>query len=191
MYCKKCGSEIPSGQSKCPDCGSTNRSAGCIVVLILGIVAAVLLLFSCLGIGAFLIIPNINAPTKPSAEPTQAIEATLPTEATLPGIPDETERPLNMANPYIALCPDRAAYFMPAIQTRNLGSKDVSDLTKDGLVLARNEIVARHGYIFGDAELSEYFTSKSWYKPTTPADKFSNDVLSDRERANMDFIRIY
>jgi len=190
MYCKKCGAEIPAGQSKCPACGSTNRSTGCVVALILGIVAAVLLLFSCLGIGAFLIIPNLTHPKAP-AKPTQGIEASLPTDTTLPGIPEETERPLNMANPYIALCPDRAAYFMPATQTRNLGSKDVADLTKDGLVLSRNEIFARHGFIFTDAALSEYFTSKSWYKPTTPADKFSNDVMSDIERANVDFIRIY
>jgi hypothetical protein len=35
----------------------------------------------------------------------------------------------------------------------------------DSLRLRRNEIYARHGYIFKDAALRNYFMSQPWYSP--------------------------
>lgn len=39
------------------------------------------------------------------------------------------------------------------------------NLSKQTLRLMRNEIYARHGYIFKDIELQNYFSKQSWYKP--------------------------
>ena len=44
----------------------------------------------------------------------------------------------------------------------------VSNKTK--LRLMRNEVYARHGYIFKDTELQKYFLSQLWYKPDNTFD---------------------
>jgi hypothetical protein len=55
----------------------------------------------------------------------------------------------------------------------------------------RNEIYARHGYVFNSADLKKYFGSQSWYKPinNNAAVKLSNiealnvDILKSNETA--------
>ncbi len=66
---------------------------------------------------------------------------------------------------------------------------DVIDLSKKKLRLARNEIFARRGYIFEDKELKEYFEGKSWYKPKIKSSEFSESMLNDYERSNLDLIK--
>jgi len=48
--------------------------------------------------------------------------------------------------------------------------------------LIRNEIFARHGYIFTSEDLKKYFASQDWYKP-----QFTdvNDQLTDLEKLNV------
>jgi len=55
--------------------------------------------------------------------------------------------------------------------------------------LARNEIYARHGKIFKDEALQEYFNSKSWYTPEY--EDVPNSMLNDWELANIDTIVNY
>lgn len=54
------------------------------------------------------------------------------------------------------------------------------------LYLARNEIYARHGYIFDNLDLQEFFGGKTWYNPATK--NVSDSVLNDYERANVQLI---
>lgn len=54
------------------------------------------------------------------------------------------------------------------------------------LRLLRNEIFARHGYIFDSKDLSTYFNSFTWYKPNPG---FSESNLSQSERENISLIR--
>ena len=54
------------------------------------------------------------------------------------------------------------------------------------LAVMRNEILARHGYIFPTEEWSTYFAEKSWYKPTQ---KEVTNQLSKIEKANIQLIR--
>nr|WP_274390142.1 YARHG domain-containing protein [Azospirillum doebereinerae] len=60
-------------------------------------------------------------------------------------------------------------------------------LTKERLRLARNEIFARHGYIFSSTDLRASFAARPWYRPTT------NDIsglrLSAIEQANVALIK--
>ena len=61
---------------------------------------------------------------------------------------------------------------------------------REELRLARNEIFARHGMIFGVDDLKEYFSSKSWYNPTIPGDEFYDRVeMSMIEEANIVLIQ--
>ena len=50
----------------------------------------------------------------------------------------------------------------------------------------RNEIYARHGYIFDSKDLHNHFMKKSWYCPVTKDVK-----LSAIEKYNVDFIQQY
>ena len=61
-------------------------------------------------------------------------------------------------------------------------------MDSDTLALGRNEIYARHGYIFQDPMFVNYFNSKSWYKPQYTGDQFDDSVFNDYERANIQFI---
>ena len=54
------------------------------------------------------------------------------------------------------------------------------------LYLARNEIYARHGYIFDNPDLQEYFGDMEWYNPTTK--DVSDSALNEYEKANIELI---
>ena len=82
-------------------------------------------------------------------------------------------------------------YIIPDSSTRYLSDSDVRGLDDHTLMLARNEIYARHGRKFNDAEIRAYFESKSWYYPTIDPADFTEDMLSDVEKANIAFIKSY
>ena len=77
-------------------------------------------------------------------------------------------------------------YILPNSDTVRLTKSDLQGLSKEELRLARNEIFARHGMIFGVADLDAYFGAKSWYKPTVAYDDFYNVVeMNMIEEANL------
>ncbi len=80
-------------------------------------------------------------------------------------------------------------YILVGSDTRYIHSVEVRYLSDEELRLARNEIFARNGRMFDDPELSAYFSSKSWYHGTIPPDDFSDDSLSEVEKANIDTIQ--
>ncbi len=57
--------------------------------------------------------------------------------------------------------------------------------------LARNELYARHGRRFDDADLQNYFNSKSWYHGVIAPEDFSENVFYDYEIKNRDLIVQY
>jgi hypothetical protein len=56
---------------------------------------------------------------------------------------------------------------------------------KSTLSLMRNEILARHGYVFEDEDLKEYFSKQPWYKPAQSNDGIE---LSFIEKLNLKLI---
>ena len=84
-----------------------------------------------------------------------------------------------------------AEYILPDSDSRYLTDTDVQRLSAHDLMLARNEIYARHGRKFKDAELQDYFNSKSWYKGTVNSDDFSTNVFNEYEKKNLDLIQKY
>ena len=85
---------------------------------------------------------------------------------------------------------NRNEYIIPDSDSRHLEKKDLKYMTKEQLSNARNEIFARHGYVFKDAAYKSYFESKSWY---TPDPKYIDDIkkLSECEKYNCMFIESY
>lgn len=84
---------------------------------------------------------------------------------------------------------DMQEYIFPDSDSRYLSEEEVKDIETDKLRIARNEIFARHGYIFNDEELNQYFNGTSWYNGTVPAEQFNMDaVLNDFEKKNIELI---
>ncbi|WP_345240392.1 YARHG domain-containing protein [Pontibacillus salipaludis] len=79
----------------------------------------------------------------------------------------------------------RSLYLLPNSATQKLSAADIQGWSSYELRLARNEIFARHGYIFQSADLRSYFSSLSWYVP----DPNYDGTLSDIEEYNVDFIQ--
>jgi serine/threonine protein kinase len=76
----------------------------------------------------------------------------------------------------------------PEASTRYLTEADLINLSKQQLQIMRNEVFARHGYIFKTPSMSDYFNQQSWYQPT------HNDVsslLTEIEETNLDLIKEY
>lgn len=61
----------------------------------------------------------------------------------------------------------------------------LSAMTDEQLLIARNEIYARHGWIFQNAFLRDYFASQEWYEGTTPGAQFDPRCFNDFESENL------
>ncbi|OIK13024.1 hypothetical protein BIV60_15210 [Bacillus sp. MUM 116] len=76
-------------------------------------------------------------------------------------------------------------YILPDSDKKVLSLVDIDIIPKWRLRIARNEIYARHGYVFKSKDLEKYFSSKSWYHPNPSFD----GSLSEVERKNIATIR--
>lgn len=85
---------------------------------------------------------------------------------------------------------DEDGYILPDSGTRKLKRSDLAGLSKEELRLARNEIYARHGRLFQDPALQDYFDSQSWYSGfIAPEDFVETDMMSALECRNARFIQ--
>ncbi|WHY64740.1 YARHG domain-containing protein [Neobacillus sp. SuZ13] len=81
-------------------------------------------------------------------------------------------------------------YIFPESDYVRLTMSELELLTPNELRLARNEIYARHGYIFESDDLRIYFSKKSWYIPNPNYDgsllnsieKYNVKLIQDREK---------
>lgn len=76
-------------------------------------------------------------------------------------------------------------YILPTSNTALVSYDTLRPLSDWQLRLARNEIYARYGRRFNDAQLQAYFDGKSWYHGTIAPDAFDASVLNDTELANI------
>lgn len=76
-------------------------------------------------------------------------------------------------------------YIFQESNSRYLTEEEVRSKSSTELRLARNEIFARHGRLFKDDELQAYFSGKSWYIGTVPAESFNANVFNDYEKKNL------
>lgn len=79
-------------------------------------------------------------------------------------------------------------YIFPYSNCSYLTDDDLRYLSKEQLALARNEIFARHGYVFKMEVYRNYFKSKSWYVQDSSYDG-SMSALNAYEQANVNLIQ--
>ncbi|MGL5868300.1 YARHG domain-containing protein [Clostridium chrysemydis] len=79
-------------------------------------------------------------------------------------------------------------YILYNSDTDYITPAELSGYNKDSLALIRNEIYARHGYVFNQEPFKSYFNSKTWYQPN-PSFKGNDSDLNEYEKANVDLIK--
>lgn len=80
------------------------------------------------------------------------------------------------------------SYILPYSDTAYYVACDLEGLSNVDLLIARNEIYARHGRLFNDQSIQRYFNAQSWYYGYISANSFDESVFNDCEKANIDLI---
>ena len=93
--------------------------------------------------------------------------------------------PVPVSNPYHHCYSVHGGSVLPASDSRYYEKSELAHLNAEELIIARNEIYARHGYIFKDADLAEYFEACDWYSGTVSGSSFSDSVFNEYEKANI------
>jgi hypothetical protein len=78
--------------------------------------------------------------------------------------------------------------MFPQASMRLLTSSDLNEMSKQDLKIMRNEIFARHGYIFKTSDMKSYFATQSWYQGQYDN---VNSLLSNIEQQNIALIKRY
>lgn len=86
---------------------------------------------------------------------------------------------------------DIQEYVLAGSNVRYISKSELREFTAEQCRLARNEIYARHGRMFDDEYLQEYFDSKEWYVPSIAPGDFQESLLNSYEIANRDLIVEY
>ena len=86
---------------------------------------------------------------------------------------------------------DRSSYsgysgLYPEASTRYLTNADLRNKSRWQLKIMRNEIYARHGYIFQTQEMKNYFNNQSWYNPVYYD---VTHMLTSLEKSNIAYIK--
>ena len=134
--------------------------------------------------------PTPTPSPTPSPEPT----ATPIPQPTSTPVPTPTPLPEPTATPKPTKKPSSGSsdgMVMPDSSSRLLSESELEGRSAREIRLMVNEIYARNGYIFNNQEYAEYFSQFSWYHPSVPASEFSEDMLNDVERQNINMISSY
>ena len=84
----------------------------------------------------------------------------------------------------------RAEFIFTDSDKKYLSEDEVRAKTVEDLMVGRNEIFARHGYMFEDASLKSHFESTSWYQGTVASSEFNSEqVFNEFEKKNVELIK--
>lgn len=83
---------------------------------------------------------------------------------------------------------DVLLYFIENCDRRYFTAAELSDLSAEELVYARNAIYAKSGRIFSSEKFGYFFRRFSWYIPSISAEEFSESILNEYQTANRDLI---
>lgn len=82
-------------------------------------------------------------------------------------------------------------YIIADSDKRLLTESDLQGLSNLKISLAVNEIYARHGRLFKDQSIQDYFNGCSWYSGYILPEEFDDSVFSDIEKKNVEFLAKY
>jgi serine/threonine-protein kinase len=105
----------------------------------------------------------------------------IETQTLVPGINEPSP-----AAPTTSVSTHMALAELAMLADVELDREDLEGLTQTELRLLRNGIFARHGRVFQDESLNQYFRSRVWYKPDLG---FNENLLTAADRANAELIK--
>lgn len=87
----------------------------------------------------------------------------------------------------INIIKEKVQGIFPEASTHKLTEGQLSLWNSEELKLMRNEIFARHGYVFKSKYLQDYFNSQEWYRniEKLPLNDDGSDLLTEIEKANI------
>ena len=83
---------------------------------------------------------------------------------------------------------DSTSYVLYDSDCRYVTQEELSGYSGLYLMLARNEIYAKNGYIFNDQNIQRYFDYKDWYYGYVPSQNFAPAVFNEYEEYNIQMI---
>lgn len=185
------------------DGGKTERKKGTSAVTAALIVGAVLILLAAAGLIGYKVwnaLPEKSmwndtddteeAEKDEEEEQEEALEEQESGEEA-PGEPEEEEAPAEEEPEEETEEEPREQYFLPTSNSEYLTMSDLEGYSQDDCRMARNELYARHGRRFDDANLQAYFDACDWYEGTVDPEDFDDSVLNEYETANRDLIVEY
>ena len=84
---------------------------------------------------------------------------------------------------------DTRDFIIAHSSDQKLSDPEIEHLSNAELVIAWNEIYARHGFIYNSKALSEWFDMQPWYRPVYKFGTFDYSLLSTTERSNVTLLR--
>jgi tetratricopeptide (TPR) repeat protein len=120
---------------------------------------------------------------------------TTPAAPTTPTTPAAPVAPPVVAAPPVAPPPPAAPPSGPGVwpwtSERLVSESDLQGMSGRDLELMRNEIYARHGWVFRRPDLRQYFEGQPWYRPNRDglANRIIEAGLSGVERRNVQIIQ--
>ena len=86
------------------------------------------------------------------------------------------------------LCYDGSQYVLLTSSMMPVENYQIMNLSNNSLWIARNEIYARHGMVFENAYLDNYFRTCSWYQPIEGKTEVPDSEISQVEKNNLEKI---
>lgn len=205
MYCKKCGAKVNDSCKFCVCCGTPLKKIGYefedveleehekyknpdMKKIIIAVTVSVLVIIAVIFMGIKLLMNEsdeyIERPQIEEKQEESSSAKTMEEESGVSEDYDTEEWEETEDNPV-------SEYVLEGSDSRYLSKSDLFGMTKEECRLARNEIYARHGRIFDDEKLREYFEACEWYYPSIQPDDFKESMLNKYEVANRDLIIEY
>ena len=220
MFCRKCGNKLEDDWIVCPSCGEPQRqgeiqqaSPGTVRKWWIAAGAGVIFLVLTMALLGTLIMLRSQMPdnaddgesgkmaskeavkekkkelTETAAPKRKSKKRAASAKKAENGVAADTAVQSKMAEGKTAEA-IRSEYIFSDSSTRYLSEEEVRSKDASQLLIGRNEIFARYGYIFEMEELKTHFEGTSWYKGTVPGNQFDGDaVFNDFEKKNIELIK--
>lgn len=127
-----------------------------------------------------------QAPSQSTSESTSQSQSQSESQSTGGSTSNSTSTQTNNAP-----APSAGDYVLSESSTRVYTEAELNKLSASELYYARNEIFARHGRLFANSDLQNYFNSKSWYNGTITPEEWNKmgNQLNDVEVKNANLMK--
>ena len=188
--CPHCGKSVPANTVYCAYCGKPiygapkKKNTGIIVLASV----AVLVTLSCLVMLYLFMFGDLGKKEKP-VENEQAVEVVTDDKTDDKDKADDADDDNDVWSPVDkSQIEDEEESEDDYPDYEDYTPSDLYGLSKSDVGFMRNEIYARHGYIFKTEPYKSYFESQSWYCPDP---NFSESSFSPEEKAMVDALIKY